>query len=180
MSPVLDFADVECGDLAAEAVGKITGGSAISRTQVEHGASGAEVIRHPVRHLFDSAPGGGRDRFVHLGVDTGVEYGGVEAIDPSGGTTKNSIRPADSERSLSELDIQSLSSGCMRQPRRNVHWAPARLRVTTPPMIMRMPRVLAAVSGSFSATIPMTAMAAVPTPHQIAYATLTCRCPLRA
>jgi hypothetical protein len=58
--------------------------------------------------------------------------------------------------------------------------APDRLSATTPAITSAMPSAFPAVSGSFSSSIPMMVIAAVPPPDQIAYATLTCSWSLSA
>ncbi len=65
------------------------------------------------------------------------------------------------------LSSRSASTRCTQ-------WAPARLSATTPLITSAIPTPFAAVSGSFSNSIPITVIAAVPAPDQTAYATLTC------
>src|SRR5262249_12304047 len=57
---------------------------------------------------------------------------------------------------------------------------PARLRTTTPRITRAIPTTLARLSGSSSRSMPITAIAAVPTPDQTAYAMLTWRCSFSA
>ncbi|GHC69510.1 hypothetical protein GCM10010349_44350 [Streptomyces flavofungini] len=86
---VLDGAEVERDDVAAEAVGEVAGGAAVAGAQVQDGPAGAEVVREAVGEALDGTAGGIGDGLGVVVVDAGVDVlaapdGVVEGVDVGG------------------------------------------------------------------------------------------------